>query len=881
MTFPGLQGFPSLQQNTNFIEALFKHGMKHGWESIGVMFVIQLYLFLSLDNIKAAFIYVNDKIALHGKNKLEQYCGHLANGTRYLWSMLYAFFLNWIAAFPIWLSKKWRRVKPTPTPVTNAAPMTKPKPNQHTIKLDPSNTIDIMSLCHYVLSNKRTLQLHPRTDRIASTRKTTSEVYALPNNLRLGKVGDIKISLAQHIGLKMESESDHAVEKIKKFTYDRDDAIGKNKPKKGKGFSAMRDTLKKLWGDKAVYFDDPQFWFEKEQWSCDPESMSNNEFTDMWRVLYYLGDLNIIRKFILYLTGQDGFRLDGRTFEKSSDDKIDDFSDSFSNKATVESFLAEVPAYNEAFVKKLDEQGTRSTVDEMAKKFLSKYQSGKGDGNTKIALKFTSKTYTEHQLSKFARQWYHKQITTYYNTRQKKKGEKVQIYKLYINYDTHMVEVPNPKYIEWEKEQEEERRRKEQGTDESKDKDSKDSKDTKDSKDATTVSDDAADDADDAKELTRSGKKRSKKKSRRQVQSDSESSSSSEEDEWDDEYGGMYNLFDTPDYQYQQQPWHQGRRGKKKGKHGRHPGAYGGYWNGPHGPHGPHGHGVVKAYKPVPSKTIKVEKKIPSAQAKLIKSDRKPLEYLYLPDDQMQNIVQYLQNFRERRDRFEQYGFPYRGGIILSGVPGCGKSSTILATATYLQKSIYYLDLGQIKTNHELKLCVDYIRTNSSNGGVIIFEDIDCMTNIVHQRSDHLESVEMTTKTNITTIADEDDCPLSLSYLLNVLDGTMAPEDVLFIMTTNHVEKLDKALIRPGRIDLDIELTKCTRVQLAKIYHDLYNKDLSPDILAQFPEKHWIIAKVILHLFHNSFDANVDQYELIKPLLNTEEDKLGKLGEWE
>lgn len=105
----------------------------------------------------------------------------------------------------------------------------------------------------------------------------------------------------------------------------------------------------------------------------------------------------------------------------------------------------------------------------------------------------------------------------------------------------------------------------------------------------------------------------------------------------------------------------------------------------------------------------------------------------------------------------------------------------------------------------------------------------------------------------------------------------MAPEDVIFIMTTNHIEKLDKALIRPGRIDLDIELTKCTRIQLHKIYLDLYGKELPKDLLEKFPEKYWITARVILHLFHNSFDNNIDPDILIAPLLNTQTDQLGEM----
>jgi len=260
-----------------------------------------------------------------------------------------------------------------------------------------------------------------------------------------------------------------------------------------------------------------------------------------------------------------------------------------------------------------------------------------------------------------------------------------------------------------------------------------------------------------------------------------------------------------------------------------------------------------------PPKTIKKDKPVPKVSCKLIKKDRKPLEYLYLPDDKMTKLSNYLYNFKENREHYEKYGFPYRGGILLSGEPGCGKSSTILAAATFLGKDIFYLDLGQLSTNTELKLCIDFIKLNSQNGGMIIFEDIDCMTDLVLERS-----------TNILPVKKKKDLgdSLSLSYLLNVIDGTMAPENVIFVMTTNHENKLDKALIRPGRIDIKITLNKCTRYQLSKIYYDLFGENLSEQLLQRFPEDKFITAKVILHLFHNSFTKNVNPEKLLEPFID-------------
>src|SRR5882757_3156429 len=63
---------------------------------------------------------------------------------------------------------------------------------------------------------------------------------------------------------------------------------------------------------------------------------------------------------------------------------------------------------------------------------------------------------------------------------------------------------------------------------------------------------------------------------------------------------------------------------------------------------------------------------------------------------------------------------------------------------------------------------------------------------------------------------------VSLSGLLNVLDGFYAPTNVLFVMTTNHVEALDKALLRPGRIDYKLYLGKATDRQKIELYRRFF-----------------------------------------------------------
>jgi chaperone BCS1 len=96
---------------------------------------------------------------------------------------------------------------------------------------------------------------------------------------------------------------------------------------------------------------------------------------------------------------------------------------------------------------------------------------------------------------------------------------------------------------------------------------------------------------------------------------------------------------------------------------------------------------------------------------------------------------------------------------------------------------------------------------------VLLFEDIDCMKS--SQSRAELDAKD--TKQNPTAQNG-----VTLSGLLNVLDGFYAPTGVLFVMTTNHVEKLDKALLRPGRIDYRLYLGKASDRQKVELYRRFF-----------------------------------------------------------
>ncbi|KAK8485547.1 hypothetical protein V6N11_026923 [Hibiscus sabdariffa] len=165
-------------------------------------------------------------------------------------------------------------------------------------------------------------------------------------------------------------------------------------------------------------------------------------------------------------------------------------------------------------------------------------------------------------------------------------------------------------------------------------------------------------------------------------------------------------------------------------------------------------------------------------------------------------LIDDMDRFVRRRDYYKRVGKAWKRGYLLYGPPGTGKSSLIAAMANYLKFDVYDLELTSVSSNSELRKLL----VSTRNRSMVVIEDIDCSIELQNRQDEMLESgeherFEQGTNNKIT-----------LSGLLNFIDGLWSScgDERILVFTTNHKDKLDPALLRPGRMDMHVHMSYCT-----------------------------------------------------------------------
>lgn len=190
---------------------------------------------------------------------------------------------------------------------------------------------------------------------------------------------------------------------------------------------------------------------------------------------------------------------------------------------------------------------------------------------------------------------------------------------------------------------------------------------------------------------------------------------------------------------------------------------------------------------------------------------KRVLDSVFIEKEKRDRLIKSISKFKSSEEWYLENGIPYQLGILLHGAPGTGKTSMIKAIAGYLDYPIYYLSpskLGKIES----------AMSTLPDKCVIVIEDIDS-NSTTHDRENSFDSSE--TGNLIKSLE-----AISLSEVLNSLDGMFSAHGRILIATTNHVEKLDPALIRAGRIDLKVEIGYVNSEILQYFINNFYKDDM-------------------------------------------------------
>ncbi|KAJ6505739.1 P-loop containing nucleoside triphosphate hydrolase protein [Mycena vitilis] len=193
---------------------------------------------------------------------------------------------------------------------------------------------------------------------------------------------------------------------------------------------------------------------------------------------------------------------------------------------------------------------------------------------------------------------------------------------------------------------------------------------------------------------------------------------------------------------------------------------------------------------------------------------RRPLSSIILPQGSLDSLVHDAQEFLQSEDWYLGAGIPHRRGYLLHGPPGTGKTSTIYALAGALNLEIYSLSLASSGVDDNfLQAAASSIPKN----GIFLIEDIDCaFPSRADEEDDFAEPPVL--RNGMAAARARPPRAVTLSGLLNVIDGVGSEEGKLFFATTNYIDRLDAALLRPGRIDRKIEYALSTPEQTSALF---------------------------------------------------------------
>jgi chaperone BCS1 len=179
------------------------------------------------------------------------------------------------------------------------------------------------------------------------------------------------------------------------------------------------------------------------------------------------------------------------------------------------------------------------------------------------------------------------------------------------------------------------------------------------------------------------------------------------------------------------------------------------------------------------------------------------MDTIYLPNNiklKIHNDVKKFLNPKTKK-KYQEFGIPYKRNYLFEGIPGTGKTSLITSIGSALDLNVSIMTFDNKTTDNIFMKAITHLEDNT----LLVLEDIDTLFQ-ERKKNDELKNM------------------ITFSGILNILDGLAHKEGLITIMTTNYKDRLDPALIRPGRVDMVIHFDYAVKEQIIEIFNKFFPK---------------------------------------------------------